>query len=77
MNLKTFCKVAFSIISLVGVSSIYLPNNDNLSIERPNILFCIADDWGWPHAGAYGDSIINTPTFIPIIQVSALAGLFP
>ena len=18
---------------------------------RPNILFCIADDWGWPHAG--------------------------
>jgi hypothetical protein len=21
---------------------------------RPNILFAIADDWGWPHAGAYG-----------------------
>ncbi len=31
--------------------------------ERPNILFCIADDWGWPHAGAYGDPVVKTPTF--------------
>jgi len=25
--------------------------------QRPNILFAIADDWGWPHAGAYGDPV--------------------
>tara|TARA_R110002072_G_scaffold228234_11_gene385361 strand:- start:58997 stop:60499 length:1503 start_codon:yes stop_codon:yes gene_type:complete len=31
--------------------------------ERPNILFCIADDWGWPHAGAYGDAVVQTPAF--------------
>jgi N-sulfoglucosamine sulfohydrolase len=31
--------------------------------ERPNILFAIADDWGWPHAGAYGDPVVATPTF--------------
>ena len=31
--------------------------------NRPNILFCIADDWGWPHAGIYGDSVVHTPTF--------------
>lgn len=30
---------------------------------RPNILFCVADDWGWPHAGAYGDKAARTPTF--------------
>ncbi len=30
---------------------------------RPNILFCIADDWGWPHAGAYGDRAVRTPAF--------------
>src|SRR5215212_3794566 len=30
---------------------------------RPNILFCIADDWSWPHAGAYGDRVVKTPTF--------------
>ncbi len=30
---------------------------------RPNILFCIADDWGWPHAGACGDPVVKTPAF--------------
>lgn len=31
---------------------------------RPNILFCIADDWGGgPHAGVLGDKVIKTPTF--------------
>ena len=31
--------------------------------DRPNILVAIADDWGWPHAGAYGDPVVLTPTF--------------
>ncbi len=31
--------------------------------RRPNILFCIADDWSWPHAGVYGDRVVKTPTF--------------
>ncbi len=29
----------------------------------PNILFVIADDWGWPHAGVYGDPVVQTPAF--------------
>jgi N-sulfoglucosamine sulfohydrolase len=33
------------------------------SIGKPNILFAMADDWGWPHAGAYGDTSVRTPTF--------------
>ena len=33
------------------------------SDARPNILFCIADDWGWPHASAYGDPVVKTPAF--------------
>ncbi len=33
------------------------------SRESPNILFAIADDWSWPHAGAYGDRVVETPTF--------------
>ncbi|MGH7172612.1 MAG: sulfatase family protein [Gemmataceae bacterium] len=31
--------------------------------ERPNVFFAIADDWGYPHAGVYGDPVIKTPTF--------------
>ena len=29
---------------------------------RPNIVLCIADDWGYPHAGAYGYKAAKTPT---------------
>lgn len=31
--------------------------------NRPNILFAIADDWSYPHAGAYGDRVVETPAF--------------
>lgn len=31
--------------------------------RRPNILVCLADDWAWPHAGAYGDKVVRTPQF--------------
>src|SRR3954470_981460 len=30
---------------------------------RPNIILAIADDWGYPHAGAYGYKAARTPTF--------------
>ena len=31
-------------------------------MERPNILFCIADDASMKSFGAYGDSFVNTPS---------------
>ena len=31
--------------------------------QPPNILFAIADDWSWPHAGIYGDPVVQTPAF--------------
>ena len=40
--------------------------------SRPNILFCIADDWGWPHAGAYGDPVVKTPTFDKLAREGVL-----
>jgi N-sulfoglucosamine sulfohydrolase len=40
--------------------------------ERPNILFCFADDWGWPHAGAYADPVVKTPNFDRLAKEGAL-----
>jgi len=40
--------------------------------DRPNILLCIADDWGWPHAGAYGDPVVKTPAFDRIAREGVL-----
>lgn len=41
--------------------------------DRPNILFCIADDWGWPHASAYAnDTVVQTPAFDQVAREGAL-----
>ncbi|TWT38086.1 Arylsulfatase precursor [Posidoniimonas corsicana] len=40
--------------------------------ERPNFLFAIADDWGWPHASAYGDPVVRTPAFDEIARQGVL-----
>ena len=38
----------------------------------PNIVFAIADDWSWPHAGAYGDPVVRTPTFDRLADAGVL-----
>ncbi len=40
--------------------------------KRPNILFAIADDWGWPHAGAYGCEWVKTPIFDRVAREGVL-----
>ena len=36
--------------------------------SRPNILFCIADDWSWPHAYSVSDTVVKTPTFDRVVR---------
>ncbi|MEZ5299698.1 MAG: sulfatase-like hydrolase/transferase [Verrucomicrobiales bacterium] len=33
---------------------------------------CIADDWGYPHASAYGDPVVQTPTADRLAREGAL-----
>ena len=40
--------------------------------KRPNFIFAIADDWGWPHASAYGDQAVKTPNFDAVAAKGAL-----
>lgn len=40
--------------------------------SRPNILFCLADDWGWPHAIEYGDKVVKTPNFDRVAREGVL-----
>lgn len=50
-------RVSLCVIALLVLAS------GVLAAPRPNILLCVADDWGWPHAGAYGDKVVQTPAF--------------
>ena len=52
--------IILSIIYLL-LSSISLLSKK--TVDRPNILFAIADDWSFGHAGAYGCEWIKTPAF--------------
>ncbi len=48
------------------------PSPKTIQDPRPNLLLIIADDWGWPHAGAYGDDAIHTPAFDRIAREGVL-----
>ncbi len=39
---------------------------------RPNILFAIADDWGYGHASAYGAKWVSTPAFDRVAREGVL-----
>lgn len=40
--------------------------------DRPNIVVVMADDWSWPHAGAYGDAVVKTPHFDRVAREGVL-----
>ncbi len=41
-------------------------------VQHPNILFCIADDQSFPHAGAYGCPWVKTPSFDRVAKQGVL-----
>lgn len=49
-----------------------LVKTTEIQSPRPNVLFLIADDWSYPHAGVYGDSTVRTPTFDRLASRGAL-----
>ncbi|MDN5217113.1 sulfatase [Fulvivirgaceae bacterium BMA12] len=48
------------------------PENASNFPKRPNILFAIADDQSFPHAGAYGFAEIKTPAFDKVAKDGVL-----
>jgi N-sulfoglucosamine sulfohydrolase len=53
----------FAIFCVPAIAQRAAADSKTSQAAQPNILFCIADDWGWPHAGAYGDPVVKTPVF--------------
>ena len=58
--------ISFALLMLVSLLPSGLANESSAQepptlVKPPNILFCVADDWGM-HAGAYGCRWIRTPT---------------
>lgn len=61
-------KFLFASFALAVLVSTPLRADDS----RPNVLLLLADNWAWPHAGAYGDRSLRTPTFDAIAENGVL-----
>jgi len=55
-------RAAFLFVSAITVIFTTAHADDRVP-NRPNILLCIADDWGFANAGAYGCPWVKTPGF--------------
>ena len=47
----------------LGALALFLSACQKEPSRPPNIVFALADDWGWSHAGIYGDPVVRTPAF--------------
>src|ERR671924_5272 len=61
--------VAF--VALLGFGTVSSVREQRATRKQPNILLAIADDWSFPHAGAYGDRTVSTPNFDRVAREGA------
>jgi len=59
-------------LAVAGCENASEPFGSGASKNRPNILFCLADDWSWPHASIAGDKVVKTPTFDRVARQGVL-----
>lgn len=73
--MKKKCWIAYALLlSIISVLLIF-PKQEAKASQNPkppNILFCIADDWSWPHASIYGDPVVSTPVFDRVARQGAV-----
>ena len=59
-------------LAFAGYANASEPFGSGVSKKRPNILFCLADDWSWPHTSIAGDMVVRTPTFDRVARQGVL-----
>ncbi len=63
MTLSTRGLKLVGLVMLAGASHAAAQAAGQPAGSQPSILFAIADDWGYPNAGVYGDKVVRTPNF--------------
>ncbi len=68
----TIVTLAISLIACLASPVNAQTTRPTVAAPGPDILFAIADDWSFPHAGVYGDTCVKTPTFDRVAREGAL-----
>jgi arylsulfatase A-like enzyme len=72
MKLQTLSRLCISFTGLLILACLLTACSEEEALQQPNIIFAIADDWGWPHAGVYGDPVVQTPAFDRVAREGVL-----
>jgi len=64
--------VNISALLSIAVAMLVVQSPTVLAAQRPNILLVLGDNWGWPHASAYGDPVVKTPNFDRVAREGVL-----
>jgi arylsulfatase A-like enzyme len=59
-------------MKILALLSLLIPAAPRAGDDRPDIIVAVADDWAWPHAGIYGDTLVKTPTFDRVAREGVL-----
>ena len=58
---------------LLGILCLFSAAASSFAAEtRPNILLMMADNWSWPHASVFGNSLCKTPAFDQLAREGVL-----
>src|SRR5689334_23885807 len=60
------------VVSILAIAFARTSAGAQRAATPPNILFLLADDWAYPHAGVYGDKVVRTPTFDRVAREGVL-----
>lgn len=72
LSRRTFLGCTTALVASVMPALSRTGASNGASPRQPNILFLFADDWGYPHAGVYGDPTIRTPSFDRVAREGVL-----
>ncbi|MFH0758604.1 MAG: sulfatase [Bacteroidota bacterium] len=70
--MKSQGTLSTELFAIIFLSCLLISGCQEQALQKPNILFAIADDWGWPHAGVYGDPVVQTPAFDRVAEEGIL-----
>lgn len=70
--MSIFKNIIYSFLLIVSITLCTTKAKKEEKIERPNILFAIADDQSYPYASAYGTKGISTPAFDQVANSGVL-----